>query len=100
MSASRGVAVAQWLTVVLGVVAMILALRGGEEPAPDNTTVCTTVTVTVDEPPSEEQIRRWVQEVIQEQQTAAAGNRAQPRNSQCECGSGRKFKRCHGGPGR
>jgi hypothetical protein len=101
---SRSVLIATWLGALASVIAVIMVLRGGPKPA------------TADD--IERLLRQEVataQQAQSPQPTPAAAPqstrpppRTEParverpsglsRNAPCHCGSGRKFKRCHGSP--
>jgi hypothetical protein len=72
----------QLVMVILAALAVIVPLRANNNQ------------------PSEDQIRRICQEAAQEQQPKPMERRKVGRNDLCPCGSGAKFKRCHGGPPR
>ena len=69
----------QLVMVILGVLAVIVPMRTGSHQ------------------PTEDQIRRVCHQVS-EQQSKVADVRKVGRNDPCPCGSGAKFKKCHGAP--
>ena len=88
---SKGASVAAWVAVLI---AILMYLRPPSEPgAPPPI-----VNVNVQPPMSEDAIRRLIDDELdrlmrgQEPTKTAVG-----RNAPCLCGSGRKFKHCHGG---
>ena len=68
----------QLVVVILGVLAVIVPMRSGSHQ------------------PTEDQIRRICHQVSE--QSKVAGSRKVGRNDRCPCGSGAKFKKCHGAP--
>jgi hypothetical protein len=112
---NRGAASAAWLAVLLALL-MYLAPRDGGDPAtPPNTEVEVDVEVRVDgQGPSEAEVAEIVETILAEKLpevleipvtpsttlTVTPGPAyvvKTPRNAPCPCGSGKKFKKCHGG---
>lgn len=94
----HGVAIATWLAVVIPVILWMLSRM--EPPAPSAPPV---VNVTVNVPgstPSEEQIQQQIEQalkaVLDQPTTGRRAGRSPARNAPCPCGSGEKYKRCHG----
>jgi hypothetical protein len=94
LASRQGEALARWLLVLLAVLALIL---GADQPREFD------VKITVNEHverPSEGEIESWIRTALEEAQRApgARGPPSPARNRACPCGSGRKYKRCCGGP--
>lgn len=88
----HGDRLAVWLTVILTVLGPLIVAKSVPTPAPS---VTTTVNVVVQQP-GQEQIDELVREALAAQAHARNEATSPSRNSSCPCGSGRRYKRCHG----
>ena len=84
---------ALWLGVIL-IVLVPLIMAKIQQPAPAPAPA-TTVNIVVQQP-SEAQVQEWIRDALQSAGQVPAA--APSRNSRCPCGSGKRYKRCHGVP--